>query len=82
MLFCFVAGAKMEVNAPHIFPFLSSWIQNLCSMACLVIYSPDDKKALNCSTNYTAALCFAGKTGNQAFVRARWHQKGTLFYLS
>lgn len=33
MLFCFDTGAKMGENAPHIFPVLSIWMQNLCSIA-------------------------------------------------
>lgn len=42
----------------HIFSqFLASGSRTSVA-SCLVIYSPDDKKALNCSTNYTATpLC-------------------------
>lgn len=37
------------------------------------------KRALNCSANYTASFVSQAKTGNQAFVRSRWHQKTPCF---
>lgn len=63
----------------HIFQFLACGSSVTSPLVCLVIYSPDNKKALNCSANYTAPLCVTGKTGNQAFVRPRWHQKTPCF---
>lgn len=54
---------KKRENVTHIFQFLACGSRACVTspLVCLVIYSPDNKKALNCSANYTAPFVSQAK---------------------
>lgn len=81
----FVTGVRalrmqQKGNEPHIFQFSAhkSKPSTTSPLVCLVIYSPDNK-SLELFSKLHNTLCVTGKTGNQAFVRSRWHQNTPCF---